>query len=305
MPRRALLAALVAALLSSLGCILMERDVTLLATDPPPPRSDARHDIALTVVTLNVHDLYLAARDRPERMRLIGAALAGLDVDVVSLQEAFIRADREVLLRELEGSPLAHHAYFDYGKVGSGLLVLSAHPIVETDFLEFSDKGKWYKPWHGDWWAGKGVALVRIRLPGGDVDVFHTHAHAAYGRTGADDEYLSVRVAQHRELLAFIDETKRPANPVLAVGDFNCATGSPEYDVLIGEGELEPMLTIATRFDHVFAKASPCFRYESEPTRVIRSAAIAGREPRRLSDHEAYVARITIDPQACAEAAAR
>jgi endonuclease/exonuclease/phosphatase family metal-dependent hydrolase len=305
MPIRAPVAALIAALISCFGCILLERDVTSVATNPPLQRFEAQQALELTVVTLNVHDLYLAARDRPLRMRLIGGALAGLEADVVSLQEAFIGADRKILLRQLEGSRLAHHAYFDYGKVGSGLLLLSAHPIVETDFREFTNKGKWYKPWHGDWWAGKGVALARIRLPEGDIDVYQTHAHAAYNRSGADDEYLSVRLAQHRELIAFIDATTRPADPALALGDFNSAAGSQEYDILLAEGGLQPMLTVPTRFDHVFAKAKPCLRYRSDPTKRIRSAAIEGGEPIRLSDHDGYVARITIERQACAEAAAR
>lgn len=279
------------------GCFLRDRDVTSLVTNRPEARSDAWQSLELTVVTFNVHDLYLGSRDRGLRMGLIGRSLARLDPDLVSLQEAFIDSDRRSLLRELEGSRLAHRAYFDYGKVGSGLLVLSAHPIVETDYREFSVRGKWYKPWHGDWWAGKGVGLARVRLPGGDVDVYHTHMHAAYNRPGGSDEYLAVRLSQIRELLAFVDATTRPGVPALLLGDFNCATGSKEYGVLTNDGELQPLLTVDTPFDHVFAKPKPGLRYRSAATERIETGSADGAAPIRLSDHDGYVARITITRQ--------
>ena len=80
----------------------------------------------LVVVTFNVQDLYFAGKDRNRRMELIGQALATLNPDVVGIQEAFIGKDRAVLQKQLKDSRLQNYAYFDYGKVNSGLLILSA-----------------------------------------------------------------------------------------------------------------------------------------------------------------------------------
>ena len=54
------------------------------------------------------------------------------------------------------------------------------------------------------------------------------------------------------------------------------------------------MLTVASPFDHVFAKTRPDLRYASSPTELIRTAATDSEAPLRLSDHDGYLARITI-----------
>ena len=99
-------------------------------------------------------------------MRAIGKLLADLQPDLVGIQEAFVSADREILVEQLRNTRLKYYKYFPSGLVGSGLWILSAFPIQETHFHRFPKNGKLYKIWHGDWWAGKGIALARKRMRG-------------------------------------------------------------------------------------------------------------------------------------------
>jgi predicted secreted protein len=47
-----------------------------LRVQPPPPLA---HEIALKIVTFNIHDLYAVSKHRPERMRGIAQTLRDLD----------------------------------------------------------------------------------------------------------------------------------------------------------------------------------------------------------------------------------
>ena len=62
-----------------------------------------------------------------------------------------------------ESGPL-HVRDFPSGALGSGLWILSRHPIVEAYFEQFTHNGHWWEFAQGDWWAGKGIGLARIEL---------------------------------------------------------------------------------------------------------------------------------------------
>ena len=66
--------------------------------------------------------------------------------------------------------------------------------MLEAVFQEFSLNGYPHNVHHGDWWAGKGVGLVRLEVEGLSIHVFVSHFHAEYNR--ADDMYLAHRVTQ-------------------------------------------------------------------------------------------------------------
>lgn len=262
-------------------------------------RAKSGRDVAdIVVVTYNVQDLYVGGRDRRRRMRLLGSTLATLDPDVVAIQEAFIERDRDELLAQLGDGRLQHHAYFGHGTAGSGLLVLSALPILETAFHRFENRGKWYKLWEGDYWAGKGTALVRISLGEGVgvLDFYNIHAQASYVKQGSFDANAPVRLEQMAELRDFVLRTSRPDNPVILAGDFNCRQGSEDYQFLVEGVKLKRLLTVATEWDHIFAMEKSRWNCQATPTRVLTSAKDpdAENEEVRLSDHDGYLAKITI-----------
>ena len=70
--------------------------------------------------------------------------------------------------------------------VGTGTMILSKWPIVETNFRQFSMNGFKHEIWYGDALAGSGIGMAKVKI-GQDLDafwvnVFVSHYHAEYDR---------------------------------------------------------------------------------------------------------------------------
>jgi endonuclease/exonuclease/phosphatase family metal-dependent hydrolase len=269
--------------------------------------------LELRVVTFNIADGYGFTNNRSERMRAVAKTLRGLDPDLVGLQESFVEKDRALLLAGLAGSRLAHHVRFPGATVGNGLLILSAFPIEEAWFHRYASNNPWWRLGEGDWWAGKGIGLARVRLPDGSLlDFFDTHAQA--GRDNPANEL--VRLAQMEELARFVREARIPGVPALVVGDFNTRPAAPDYALAVRETPLIRMMTVDSEIDHVFAVPDAALVYEALGTEEI-SGTLATPRPEmfldraptlgeigtmlfgppgtsRLSDHPGYLARVRI-----------
>ncbi len=90
---------------------------------------------------------------------------------------------------------------------GTGLLIISKYPIIETMYKAFTLNGKPYKFWHGDYFVCKGVGLARVVTPyGGMVDVYTTHLHANY----TDDLPKGVTAEQY---LSFLNSSSGVPSP--------------------------------------------------------------------------------------------
>lgn len=259
--------------------------------EPPAPLSGP---ITLKVVTFNIWDLYHEGTHRRERMEAIGRNLVELEPDVIGFQEAFIRRDREIVLRALEQAGLAHHQYFRSGLVGSGLLVVSRFPIEEAFFHRYTRGGNPFKVWHGDWWAGKGVCLARILLPDGVgyLDFFNTHAHAGYGERAYD----AVRLSNMQEHAAFMNRAASKTSPAVTVGDYNCREGTPQWEAFVVGADLQRVMTIPSRIDHIFAQENPRYRFEVLETLAIEEKLTVDGKEIDLSDHTGYISTIRITP---------
>jgi len=270
-----------------------EQDLSKSALLAKPPAPIAK-ELTLKIVTFNIQDMYLIGRNRPERMRGIGQALRDLDPDIAGFQEAFIEKDRQTLLDSVADTRLKYHQYYPSGTVGSGKFILSAFPIQEAFFHRYQKNGKWYKPYHGDWWGGKGVALARIQLPGdsGYVDFYDTHAHASYG----SPEYDADREAQMHEMADFIKASATGTSPVIAVGDFNCATGSKPFHILVDQAHLQWMMTGDPRIDNIFAGKTPRYAFDLMDFLTIDRKVPTARGETSLSDHRGYMSTIHIKP---------
>lgn len=289
-------ALVVAALFNGRTYVATDLRDSLLLAQPVAPLA---REVVLKVVTFNIQDLYIAGQNRVARMRAIGERLLDLDPDLVGIQESFIEKDRATLLSVLSGSRLTHHQYYRSGTVGCGLLVLSAFPIVETFFHRYAENGKWYKPYHGDWWAGKGVALARIALPQGILDFYNTHAHAAYG----SPQYDGVRQFQMGALAEFMGRSRIGAAPALLVGDMNCRPGSTQYETVVEGAGLQRLMNIESRIDHIFGMQCGHYDFEVLDTQPIEGTVPGTPKPTRLSDHTGYISTIRIRPTGAAIAA--
>jgi endonuclease/exonuclease/phosphatase family metal-dependent hydrolase len=269
---------------------LVESDA---ATPPTGP-------VRLLVVTFNVQDLFIADR-RAERMRAIGRVLGPLRPDVIALQEAFSQSHREDLRASLEAAAGETYAmtYFHSGWMGSGLCVLSRHPIARAVFWRYSENGRWYQVKHGDWWAGKGVAAVRLAVGGGHLDLFDTHLIANYN----DAQYHAERRIQVAELQRFIASEATVPAPALVLGDLNALTRHDEYQTLrAGDPALDdPIEEIAPelsgRIDHILARPHPGWIVEPLEVRKIFDGTGDDGRSLSLSDHPAYLLTLRIAPR--------
>jgi sphingomyelin phosphodiesterase 2 len=134
----------------------------------------------LSVLTLNIWGLWRVSKKREERVRLIAQYLRSCTEDVVLLQEVWVDADAQTLIRAGKAAGLTHCTHFRSGIFGAGLVTLSRHPIIRHQFWRYAAAGFASSIGCGDYYAGKGVGWVRLSTPLGEVDVFNTHLHANY-----------------------------------------------------------------------------------------------------------------------------
>ncbi len=272
----------------------------------PPARLAA--PTRLRLVTWNIWDLPVISTWRARRMRGIGREIARLDPDVVGIQEAWVERDRELLLETAQrhGWTPAGVVYFPSHIMGSGLWILSKHPIEETFYRRFTADNAWYNITHGDWWAGKGIALARLRLPeGGVVDLFNTHLIGRYRRDG--DPYQDVRDVQMHDLAEFVEETACGTAPAFVLGDLNTTAQARNFVTLTGllaftrvtaidEG-IDYGYGIAKEpIDHILAIDDPHHEVVVEDVEVISSVATEHGEL-RLSDHVGLSATVIVRPR--------
>lgn len=261
-----------------------------LLAAPPAPLASA---VTLKIATINVAAVQNSSDTRARRLEAIAEALAGLDPDIVAIQEAYMDQERNALLGALEGSALQYHEYFPSATFGSGLLTLSKHPLKESFFHRFTKNGKWYKLHHGDWWAGRGVALSRIELPDGTgyVDFYNVHTVARHGSTEYDDQ----RAIQMREVAEFVGASGLPTAPVLVAGDLNCKKGAPEYAPL-AEGAGFLSLSRDEGTTHILSRTRDMYTVEVSETREIDSVKGKDGETFSLKGHPLMVSTLVITP---------
>jgi len=133
--------------------------------------------------------------------------------DVVLIQEAFSENTRALFKAASYPHVAQGPASKSWLRLGSGLCILSRHPIVAKATREF-DAHPNCNGW--DCFANKGVQFARILVPGlpRPLDLFNTHLQA-----GRDDP--PARRRQVKILVEFFREHHRPGNPVVFGGDFN------------------------------------------------------------------------------------
>jgi endonuclease/exonuclease/phosphatase family metal-dependent hydrolase len=264
--------------------------VAVLMLSGSPPATWARPSDSLTVVTLNLwHDQH----DWPKRLNVIVAEMRRIRPDVLCLQEVLqnpnLRNQAETL-----GDSLGCHVQFAtvdgperpkrYGNA-----ILTPHPVRVGESRNLAPADDY-----------RAVAHVRFDWRGRAVDAYSTHLH----HTAEGD---SIRAAQIRHLLAYVDST-RGDGPVVIGGDFNCELGSPEMDLVTARYDdafhaVHPganraqATTYNARFgvdpgaiDHIFVERRGAMRLIPRACEVI--FASVGPDSVWASDHFGVVARL-------------
>ncbi|XP_076124543.1 sphingomyelin phosphodiesterase 2 [Alosa pseudoharengus] len=277
--------------------------------------------VPLRIFSLNCWGLRYVSKNREERMVMIGDKLSRENHDIVLLQEVWSEKDFLYLKKTLS-STHPHSYNFKSGVIGSGLAVFSRHRILDVFFYRFSVNGYPYMIHQGDWFGGKAVGMVQMKINGLMAHVYVTHFHAEYCRER--DIYLPHRVVQAWELQQFIRHTSRGADLVIVGGDLNthpqdlgCRlvraytglrdsyTETGAFDgcenglTLIAKNpyvcakELGPFEE-GIRIDYILFRGSKCVEVKCESLSITQGSCPGQAIP--LSDHEALSAQLLLVP---------
>ncbi len=217
----------------------------------------------LRILTLNAWALPWPLSHEPDaRMEAIGGRLASLDADVIAFQEVWSPSARRLLFAAGHRAGYTD-AWTRYGSLGaSGLLVLSRLPILRSRFVRFALCGFPQDVMRGDYYSGKGIAILTLDTPAGPVALLSTHLIPHYGEYGPDDTYIGHRVAEVVELADALAQIEIPA---IVVGDFNFSEREPEYEVLVGLSGLTDAAAALDRREVTVVPGSPYRANERAP----------------------------------------
>lgn len=265
----------------------------------------------LRVMTANMWGIPIVARDVRARFDALADRLNGdATLDVVGLQEMWDGGARAAFLEKVAAQfPYRVDFHSEYGR--SGLVIVSRRPFVgRSVFVPFEQTGKWWKPWTGEWWGGKGVGGVRIDAGDTQPWVFTTHLHACYeateGACDQDDEYAGYRQAQIEVVRRAVDQIAG-GDAAVILGDFNFTTRSRYVDLLAGASRdtvgFDPAWSLVSepnaprgRIDHIWLRPGQSLGWkEVEPALPTHAEPVALADGRQvgLSDHCPIVASLT------------
>jgi endonuclease/exonuclease/phosphatase (EEP) superfamily protein YafD len=174
------------------------------------PKSSTSFD-SITILLWNVWLLPPPLSDTIVRSRASQISPLLANYDIVILNEAFTHKSR--LLSQTTYPykvNLGRKSCFDL--LDSGIIILSAHPVVKSEMEHFRTRSKW------DRLASKGIIFCRIRLPSGkEIDVYGTHMQAGH----SNSEQTS-RNEQGHQLAEFIlRHSGEDGRNVVLAGDMN------------------------------------------------------------------------------------
>ena len=223
----------------------------------------------MKVLTFNcwaINYVPFVTKDRKQRVTAIAQYLAKETdaetkdsiYDLVCLQELWTKADRN-LIKEACKKSLPYSAEFHGGVVGSGTMILSKWPILETKFKKFSLNGYMHEFWHGDAFAAKGIGMAKLMIGSPKnpfiVNAYVSHYHAEYSRV--NDAYATDRVVQALEAGDFIEMTSQNTDAILYCGDFNTEPGDLPHRVLTQYYNLKDSQS------HLAEKLKTCYAKEN------------------------------------------
>ncbi|XP_061488478.1 sphingomyelin phosphodiesterase 2 [Rhineura floridana] len=276
--------------------------------------------LQLRVFDLNCWAIRYLSKFRQERIELIGDVLNQEGFDLALLQEVWSERDYWELKKKLCARYPSSH-YFKSGVIGSGLCIFSRHQILDTFLYQYSVNGYPYMFQHGDWFGGKSVGLVVLKIEGIVFNIYVTHLHAEYCRE--KDAYLPHRVVQAWELAQFLQHTSKGADVVVLGGDLNMHPEDVGIRLLRGWAGLRDSFIAAEKVEgcHDGSTLVPanCFTSKKElqcypqgiridyilykglaqyEVKCSSHATTTGTAPNKdipYSDHEAVIATLSVD----------
>lgn len=196
-----------------------------------------RHAAKTRILTFNT---LFRGRTRA-RMDALAGLLDDSDYDIVCLQEVI---SPFILSRLRRATPSYPHMARAWGfpLVRGGLVTLSRWPITRTHYEPFALA----RPARPEWFLNKGALFTRVKLPSGYLTVVNTHLSANldmdWSPSNAYTKVEQGELAQLAQAVSRID----PAEPLVAVGDFNVPRDSPYFAAFASAAGLQDALAGST-----------------------------------------------------------
>jgi len=194
----------------------------------------------------------------------------------ICLQEIQQTAYVKIVQQGLRAWPhLAWHA--NHWAPMGGLVTLSRHPIVRSEFVPFPNRGRWLGMGVSDWALRKGVLVVHVAVGGQPVVVLNTHLQANYrGDWASQNGMAQIQLDQVR-VVAELARAQPADTLVFLAGDFNFPRATHLYEALLASSGLTDPLRHDRRPTYVpfplvprRLVAGPGFRFISRAARDPR-----------------------------------
>jgi endonuclease/exonuclease/phosphatase family metal-dependent hydrolase len=256
----------------------------------------AETPLRLSVVTWNVWGVPVITPHLEQRMSAIPDAIAGLEGDVVCLQELWEPRYAELISKRLAAQGFRDFRRFEGPRGRTGLFVASRWPLRGGAFRSFSIGRLPHSLWHLDWMVEKGVGDVVVQTPLGALRLENTHLQAQY-RT---DRYAAERLAQAVEIV--LGDPDRMDEARLLAGDFNGPGHELPRRTLRDLGQLEDA-SPASDEDSVYVRSGRDMTVRVVSARTDRPALLDPESgvSELLSDHAAVI--VELELSRCADCA--
>ena len=270
--------------------------------------------ISLRMLTFNVWGVPPVIGADPnsrQRFRRLRMRLPAMHLDLVILQEMW-RKDAAGIhcTRNFPFSADCGRPFRMIG--GSGLMLLSRHPVISSKFYPF-------KAVRGlERLVRKGFLYCRLDVLGMQIDVVNVHFLSEPERINhvflARSQANQLRLNQLSELGEVLNKLRRPDVPQIIAGDFNIDQSEPEYEAMAAilesdlgqlQDQTDPLASatgptfepgrnrfaksprmVAERLDYIWLRNSRVFNLRSTVRRRFIAAA--------LSDHYGVEAHVVL-----------
>lgn len=134
-------------------------------------------------------------------------------------QEVWVRSDGDYLRQRARESGLNYSRLFYSGALGSGLLILSRRPILDSRIFSFPLNGNPLHAIQGDFFVGKAAASVLVDLGEmGKAEVYCTHFYSPGDQYPEHDHYRRAhRLSQAWELARMVNASAEKGRHVFVV----------------------------------------------------------------------------------------
>jgi endonuclease/exonuclease/phosphatase family metal-dependent hydrolase len=202
---------------------------------------------SFSLLTLNCFGGYVPGTGR--RLLALARELEQRADTVVCLQEIQLDRYRRILQKACRSFPYQVYEPYLHCPKG-GLLTLARTPILDKQFISYTERGLWYTPMIMDKILHKGMLITRLEWKKIPLIVINTHVLANYiGDWERQGLYARIEEKQLRQLAETVHAQPSEAI-VLVAGDFNMPRGSRLYSDLLAHSGLEDPLAGDTRPTH-------------------------------------------------------